>query len=238
LCSGLCILPYIPPRGSARCRYLCFSSRAHGCALRTLYTRWAVSGCLPAIIVVRDMGGHVFGGFAPDFESPSQHFSTVLFIASFTPALPWRTEVCCILSHQMPRLLQDPDTYVFTAKPDTIVYPSSLSNTYYFLPAPRFLAFGAGGEGGVRFVYLLLVRSCCSITFFGCCLHLRLYVITCIRCPCRHALWLDATLDRGSSGPSPSFSNPSLASTQDFKVGCVELWVLVGPGSPTLDIVL
>jgi len=43
---------------------------------------------------------------------------------------------------------------------------------------------------------------------------------------CRGArgLWIDSDLKYGSSSPCKTFSNPTLASSQDFTVQGVELW--------------
>ena len=43
---------------------------------------------------------------------------------------------------------------------------------------------------------------------------------------CRYALWLDADLASGLSRNSTTFGNDSLAGSQEFRVGAVELWGL------------
>lgn len=43
---------------------------------------------------------------------------------------------------------------------------------------------------------------------------------------CSYALWLDADLSSGLSRNSTTFGNDSLAASQEFKIGSVELWGL------------
>eukprot|EP00730_Choanoeca_flexa_P015915 TRINITY_DN7420_c0_g1_i1.p1 TRINITY_DN7420_c0_g1~~TRINITY_DN7420_c0_g1_i1.p1 ORF type:complete len:643 (+),score=137.95 TRINITY_DN7420_c0_g1_i1:281-2209(+) len=41
------------------------------------------------------------------------------------------------------------------------------------------------------------------------------------------AIWLDESFDNGSSNPSSAFNNPTLATTEQFKIQAVEVWTFV-----------
>ena len=66
LCTGRrrLLLPHLPAQLQLYDWTLRYSTEQHGCSLRTAYSRLAERG--GSLLIVRDVQGHVFGGFASE----------------------------------------------------------------------------------------------------------------------------------------------------------------------------
>ena len=96
---------------------LLYSTEQHGCSLRTAYSRLAGSG--PSLLIVRDAGGQIFGGFASD---------------------SWRVS---------PSYFGNGECFLFRATPSFACYAWTGVNTHCMLGFADSIAFGGGGQFGI-----------------------------------------------------------------------------------------
>ena len=91
-----------------------YSTEQHGCSLRTAMAKVAERG--GSLLIVRDVHGHVFGGFA---------------------STPW---------HVSPHYFGTGECFVFSAGPAFRCWPWTGANSHFQLGFADSIAFGGGGQ--------------------------------------------------------------------------------------------
>lgn len=140
---------------------LVYSTQRDGISMATMLRN--ARGRSPTVLVVRDMGRHVFGAFCSE---------------------PWKVS---------PRYFGTGETFVFQTQPRQVAWHwwwqkmRETQNDFFMWGESGALA--VGGAGG-------------------------------------YALWIDEELAHGISRTSATFGNDSLSSTEEFRIGAVELWWL------------
>jgi hypothetical protein len=148
-----------------------FSSRQHGESFSTFVGRIVKQG--PILLVLRDTGGHVFGGFS------SQSWSIG------------------------PEFTGSPSCFLYTLYPSVGVYDSTGYNSNYMYLEQNAQTLPNGlGMGG-------------QLNYFG--------------------LWLSGDYGSGHSMARPTcttYGSPTLSSTEEFKIDCLEAWGVGDPPEP------